>query len=206
MTDRTGVWGALERWRSSAFLIGGVLFLAIAVNFGFRVLANRGMEVDPIVPMVSMLPVLVGLLGLSPRLQDRAPWTTRAGQALILIFVAETGLLFGGLAVPSVSIPRAVHALFSATAILGAMMTVTLFAAASLRTRAYSRPVGGFLLLGAFGLFIGAVGAILFGDPGPEWLSVVVNGTFGSALVAVGYVLRDEGRTTEQSGSTDTVA
>lgn len=206
MTDRNGVWDVLERWRTSAFLIGGVLFLAIAVNFGFRVVANIGMNVDPIVPMVFLLPVFVGLLGLSPRLLERTPRVTRVGQILILILVAEAGLLLGVLVVPSASIQRATHAMISATAILGAMLTVTVYGAASLWTRAYSRPVGSFLLLAAFGLFIGVVGVVLYGDPGPEWLDILVNGTFGSSLIVVGYALRSEGTPTGQARSADTVA
>lgn len=206
MTDSTGMWEVLERWRSSAFLAAGVLFLVIGVNLGFRVAVNRGMEVNPIVPMVVMLPVFVGLLGLSPRLLDRAPRLTRVGQILILILGAEVGLLLVVVTVPSVSIQRALHALISATAILGSMLAVTLFGAASLWTRAYSRPVGGFLLLAALGLLFGIAGVILYGDPGPEWLDIIVNGIFGIALVAVGYVLRTEETQTERAESTERVA
>jgi len=205
MTDRNGVWDVLERWRSSAFLIGGVLFLAITVNLGFRVVTNVGMNVDPIVPMAFMLPVFVGLLGLSPRLLERTPRVTRVGQILILILVAEVGLLFSVLVVPSASIQRATHATISATAILGAMLTVTLFGVASLWTRAYSRLVGGFLLLAAFGLFIGVIGVVLYGDPGPEWLDILLNGTFGSSLIVVGYALRSEDVPTGQARSAEIV-
>jgi hypothetical protein len=49
---------------------------------------------------------------------------------------------------------------------------MTVFGATTLWTGAYSRRVGGFLLLAALGLLFVIVKALLFGDVGgPEWVS-----------------------------------
>jgi plastocyanin len=47
MTDSTGVWGALERWRSLALLVPGVAFLAIAISDAFIAMANTGLNLTP---------------------------------------------------------------------------------------------------------------------------------------------------------------
>ncbi len=82
-----------------------------------------------------------------------------------------------------------------------------MFGAITLRSRAYSPAVGGFLVLGAFGLYVIIGKVLLFGDiGGPEWVPVVSNGTFGLSLAAVGMLLRTEAGSTEQADPTETVA
>lgn len=206
MTDRAGVWGALERWRSVAFLATGVAFLLIAINAGLVWLANTGLNLSPLVPLGLLLLVYVGLLGLSPRLVGHAPRSGRICQVLVVVFVLEIVLAFGVFIDPS-SVPRILLALSVATAIIGAALTITVFGAISLRTGAYPRAVGGSLLLAAVGLYLLVGKVVLFGDiGGPEWLSVVHNGLFGLALTAVGALLRTEAGPTEQGESTETVA
>lgn len=203
MTGR--VWHALERWRSVAFLAAGVSFLGIGINFGIRVAANMGVDVSPLVPLSFMLLVYAGLLGVSPRLVERAPRLGRVGQALVLVLGTEIVLTLAVGLLP-VSPPRAILALVVATAMVGAALTVTLFGAVSLRTGAYARSVGGFLLLAAAGLYVGIASNILFGTISPAWISAAYNGLFGIALVAAGYVLWTEGRLSDQADSTETVA
>lgn len=206
MTDRTGVWGSLERWRWVAFLATGVAFLLITINDGLVWLANTGLNLSPLVPLGLLLLVYAGLLGLSPRLVDRAPRVGRVCQVLVVVFVLEIVLAFGVFIDPS-SVPRIVLALSVATAIVGAALTITVFGATSLWTGAYSRAVGGSLLLAAFGLYLLVGKVVLFGDiGGPEWLSVVNNGLFGLSLTAVGALLRTEVGPTEPTESTETVA
>lgn len=201
-----GVWGSLERWRSVAFLAAGVAFLAIAINAGVRMVANTGVNLSPLVHLGVMVLVYAGLLGVTPRLVKRAPRLGRVCQVLVLVFGLETVLTFGAGVLP-VSMPRPVFALTVATGIIGAALTVTVFGATSLRSRAYSRAVGGFLVLAAVGLYVTIGKVLLFGDiGGPEWVPVVSNGTFGLSLAAVGLLLRSEAGSTEQADSTETVA
>lgn len=206
MPDRTGVWGLLERWRSLVLLAPGVAFLVIAINAGFRMLANTGVNLSPLVHLGLMLLVYAGLLGLSPRLVERTPRLGRVCQVLALVFGVEIVLTFAVGILPG-SIPRPILAFTVATAMIGAALTVTVFGAASLWSQAYSRAVGGFLLLAAFGLYVGIGKVILFGDVGgPEWVPIVNNGTFGLSLTAVGLLLRTEAGPTEQTEATETAA
>lgn len=206
MTDRAGVWGSLERWRSVSFLVAGILFSAIVINDGLTALANTGMNLSPLVHLGLMLVVYAGLLGLSPRLVERAPRLGRVGQGLVVILGLEVGLTFiVGLNLGSV--PRFVFALTVATAIIGSAIAVTVFGVTSLWSQAYPRAVGGFLLLAAVGLFLLVAKVILFGDiGGPEWMAVVYNGLFAISLIAVGLLLRTKQGPTEQTESTETVA
>lgn len=206
MTERTGVWGSLERWRSVAFLAPGVAFLLIAINDGATAIANTGMNLSPLVHLGLMLLAYVGLLGLSPRLVERAPRLGRVCQVLVVVFGAEILLTFGVGIAPS-SVPRSVFALTVSTGVIGAALTMTVYGATSLWSRAYTRAVGGFLLLAAVGLYVIIAKVILFGDiGGPEWVPIVHNGTVGLSLAAIGLLLRTEGGPTEQVESTETVA
>jgi hypothetical protein len=93
------------------------------------------------------------------------------------------------------------------TSMVGAALTPTVFGAAVLQSRTYSRAVGGLLLLAAVALYAGIAETILFGSfGGLEWVSVVVNGTFGLSLAAIGGLLRTEAGPAEQADSTETVA
>lgn len=203
MTDTTGVWGSIQRWRSVAFLAAGVGFLLIAINFGVRGVANTGMAVSPTVPIAFMALVYVGLLGLSPRLVERAPRLGRGSQALVLIFGLDI-LLNLGVGLDPRAFPQPILEMLVVTVMLGSALTVTVFGAVSLWTGAYSRAVGGFLLLAAVGLYGGIAANILFGTISPAWVSAAYNGLFGISLVAVGYALRTESTPTEHRESTET--
>lgn len=204
MTDR--VWHALERWHSVAFFAAGVAFLAITINDGAKVIANTGVNLSPLVHLGLMLVVYVGLLGISPRLRARAPRMGRVCQVLVGVFGVVIVLTFGVGIFPE-SIPRSLFALTVASSIIGTALTVTVYGATTLRSHAYSRAVGGLLLLAAFGLYVLIAKVILFGDiGGPEWLPIIHNGLVGVSLTAVGARLRTENGTTEQPDSTETVA
>ena len=207
MTDRTGVWGALERWRSVAFLVPGIAFLLITVNAALVMLANTGANLSdrPLVHLGFILVALIGLLGLSPRLVERARRLGRVCQVLAITVGLEIVLTFGVGIIPP-SIPRTLFAVAVPMGVLGAALTMAVCAATTLWTRAYARPVGGFLLLAAFGLLIVIVKALLFGDVGgPQWVPVVDNGMVGFSLTAVGLLLL-RGEPAEQTESTETVA
>lgn len=205
MTDKTRLWGSLERWRSVAFLISGVAFLFIAINAVLIMVANTGMNLPPYVHLGLVLLVYAGLLGTSPRLVEQAPRLGRLCQVFVVAFGLEILLTFG-VGILSETIPRSIFAVTVATAMIGAALTVTVFGAASLRTQAYSRAVGGFLLLAAVGLYVGIGKVILFGDiGGPEWVPVLNNGLFGLSLTAVGLLLRTENEPTGLTESTETV-
>lgn len=203
MTDTSGVWGSIQRWRSVAFFIAGVGFLLIAINFGAREAANTGVAVSPIVPIAFMALVYVGLLGLSPGLVARAPRLGRVSQALVVIFGLDI-LLNLGVGIDPGAFPLPILELLVVSVMLGSALTVTVFGAVSLWTGAYSRAVGGFLLLAALGLYGGIAANILFGTISPAWVSAAYNGLFGISLVAVGYALRTKSPPTEQRESTET--
>ena len=206
MTDNTGVLGTLERWRSVAFLAPGVVFVLITINAGLILAANTGLNLSPLVHLGLMLVAYVGLLGLSPRLVERAPRLGRFCQVLVLVVGVEIVLTFGVGVIPSL-MSRSLFAVTVAMGVLGSALTMTVFGATTLWTGAYSRRVGGFLLLVALGLFFVIVKALLFGDVGgPEWITVVNNALVGLSLIAVGVLLRTESHPTEQTESTETVA
>jgi FtsH-binding integral membrane protein len=206
MTDNTGMWNSLERWRSLAFLAPGVGFLLVTINAVLILVANTGMNLSPLVHLGLVLVAYVGLLGLSPRLVERAPRLGRVCQVFVLIVGVEIVLTFAVGLLPSL-MSRPLFAVTVAMGVLGSALTMTVFGATTLWTRAYSRRVGGFLLLAAVGLSIVIVKALLFGDVGgPQWVPVVDNGIVGLSLIAVGGLLRTESEPTEQTEAVETGA
>jgi len=206
MTDNTGMWNSLERWRSLAFLAPGVGFLLVTINAVLILVANTGMNLSPLVHLGLVLVAYVGLLGLSPRLVERAPRLGRVCQVFVLIVGVEIVLTFAVGLLPSL-MSRPLFAVTVAMGVLGSALTMTVFGATTLWTRAYSRRVGGFLLLAAVGLSIVIVKALLFGDVGgPQWVPVVDNGIVGLSLIAVGGLLRMESEPTEQTQAVETGA
>jgi len=206
MTDNIGVWDSIERWRSLAFLAPGVGFLLVTINAVLILVANTGMNLSPLVHLGLVLVAYVGLLGLSPRLVERAPRLGRVCQVFVLIVGVEIVLTFAVGLLPSL-MSRPLFAVTVAMGVLGSALTMTVFGATTLWTRAYSRRVGGFLLLAALGLSIVIVKALLFGDVGgPQWVPVVDNGIVGLSLIAVGGLLRTESEPTEQTEAVETGA
>ena len=206
MTDNTGMWNSLEQWRSLAFLAPGVGFLLVTINAVLILVANTGMNLSPLVHLGLVLVAYVGLLGLSPRLVERAPRLGRVCQVFVLIVGVEIVLTFAVGLLPSL-MSRPLFAVTVAMGVLGSALTMTVFGATTLWTRAYSRRVGGFLLLAAVGLSIVIVKALLFGDVGgPQWVPVVDNGIVGLSLIAVGGLLRTESEPTEQTEAVETGA
>ena len=206
MTDNTGMWNSLEQWRSLAFLAPGVGFLLVTINAVLILVANTGMNLSPLVHLGLVLVAYVGLLGLSPRLVERAPRLGRVCQVFVLIVGVEIVLTFAVGLLPSL-MSRPLFAVTVAMGVLGSALTMTVFGATTLWTRAYSRRVGGFLLLAALGLSIVIIKALLFGDVGgPQWVPVVDNGIVGLSLIAIGGLLRTESEPTEQTQAVETGA
>ena len=205
MMNSSGLWESLERWRSVALLAPGVVFALISINSVLILVANTGMNLSPLVHLGLMLVAYVGLLGLSPHLVERAPRLGRVCQVFVLVFGLEIVLTFGVAILPSLR-SRALFAAVVAIGVLGGVLTMTVFGATTLWTRAYSRRVGGFLLLAALGLYFVIVKALLFGDVGgPEWVTILNNGLVGLSLIAVGVLIRTETDPTEQTEPTETV-
>ena len=164
------------------------------------------MNLSPLVHLGLVLVAHVGLLGLSPRLVERAPRLGRVCQVFVLIVGVEIVLTFAVGLLPSL-MSRPLFAVTVAMGVLGSALTMTVFGATTLWTRAYSRRVGGFLLLAAVGLSIVIVKALLFGDVGgPQWVPVIDNGIMGFSLIAVGGLLRTESEPTEQTQAVETGA
>lgn len=89
--DDTNLWNSLERWRETAFLVGGVMFIASAVI----TIVDIAVGVEQLRLQLGQATVgagwtagLVGLLGLYSALVDRNRWLVRAGVALTVLGIA----------------------------------------------------------------------------------------------------------------------
>ena len=126
MTDNTGMWNSLEQWRSLAFLAPGVGFLLVTINAVLILVANTGMNLSPLVHLGLVLVAYVGLLGLSPRLVERAPRLGRVCQVFVLIVGVEIVLTFAVGLLPSL-MSRPLFAVTVAMGVLGSALTMTVF-------------------------------------------------------------------------------
>lgn len=190
-------WDTLERWSATAFLIGGVIFLAdtALVANGLVAGTEPPMTLGQAFVGASWTAALVGLLGLYPRLANRSRWLVRAGAVFAVIgavtmaamavtsFGYFTGVFDGGEAGLS-----EVVMVFLPGVIVGSVLGFVSFGVACLRTDVYSRSVGALLLLlpmtVVFNLGTGFAGW----NPLPKLLGVVA--LLSLTMLTIGYLLR----------------
>lgn len=206
MPYRNTVWATLEQWTPIAFLAAGGLFALPAVASGVDALTGTEIALSPAVIFIFMLALFVGLLGLYPRLAERGSTLAKGGVGLLAVTAAITIPAVGvfmpstGLAIGEVTALAIVM-----TVAVGSTLAVTTFGVASLRTRAHSRPFGGFLLVMAAGMSLMIVAKVMYGHSTPAWVGFVVNGLVAMSSGSIGYMLRTEDIQTESTDSTGDV-
>lgn len=207
------VGSALERRSAEAFLLAGVLLLASPAHVGLELFINvplpSWMVASVILP--GLIATLVGLVGLYPRIADRAPrmasvgglFTGLAGTTLVVLL----GWILGGsvlTAASGIAIGSPPDVAFLVLAVTMTLAFVS-FGTASLRVAVPSRPVGALLL--SFALpWIGSLAATaVYGSAFPRWLTLAIYGPIPVVMLATGYGLRIESvPTARESFTVDT--
>lgn len=195
LSDRR--WESLERWRATAFLLAGVMFVVDAAIVGAVIVAvgEDVMLLGQAFIAAGWTAAFVGLLGVYPGLSDRSPWLARAAA----VFAVIGAVVFVAMAVASLvyfaGIPdgeiTAIVPFFLPGVIIGSVLGFLCIGAASLRSDVHSTTVG--VLLVALGLF--PVVNIASGIGGVESLTFTLAIVVGLALVnlAIGYLFRTGG-------------
>lgn len=174
-----------------AFLVAGGLFALLPAASVLNAVAGTEIAVSPAVIFVYLLVVFVGLLGLYPRLAELDTRLSRAGIGLLAVTTAiliPTVAMYLIWTAPPFGETGALAIVIAV--VVGSTLTVVTFGIASLRTGAYSRPVGGFLLVIAASMSLMILMMLAYGHSTPEWMGDVVNGLVATSLGSIGYVLR----------------
>lgn len=192
----------LERQSAPAFLLTGVLVLgSLVAPIVLGALTERSWVAGLVLVSLAVLTASVGLLGLYPRVNDRAPRSALAGAgAATVAGVAALGLLalVGVALVGEVLVGRSVSDPGGAFALLGLSMAggfalgLLLFGVATRRTGTPSRAVGGLLTAGGAALLVPVVVELLgpaLGVSTPPWLLFPVIGGVAVDAALIGYVL-----------------
>ena len=207
MSYDSTVWATLERWSPIAFLVAGGLFILPTAIYGFGAATGTGNVVSPAVIFVLMLVVFVGLLGLYPRLAGEGSTLALGGVGLLSATAAVIISTLAIVALPTGLTLGKPHILaIVTTVVVGSTLTLGTFGVASLRSGIHSRSVGSSLLVMAAGDFSILVAMQVYGDPTPAWVGFVVGGLFVVFLASIGYVLRTETISAENSESPGDVA
>ena len=185
--------GSLERGRSTAFLIGGLIFVADAALLVVHLASGtEPAAFGQALVGASWTAAFVGLLGFYPSLVDRSRWLSRAGA----LFAVVGGVTMAAMAATMLGYatdvlsgdPSSVAMYFLPGVFLGIVLGFGSFGLASLRTDVYSRSVGLlFLLLPTTFLF--NLGTGISGISSlPMVLGVVC--VLALTMLAIGYLLR----------------
>lgn len=197
---------SLERWRATAFLVGGVIFVADAALLASNVAAGteRFMTLGQAFVGAGWTAAFLGLLGLYPDLADRSRWPARIGAAFAVVGAVTmaamavtslgyfTGVLGGAL--------DDVVMYFLPGVFAGIVLGFGSFGVASLRTDVYSRSVGLlFLVLVLTFLFNLGSGIAGFGTL-TTVLGVVC--VLALSMLAIGYLFRTGGALARREAET----
>lgn len=203
-------WESAERWSATAFLAAGALLLGFAVNRGVD--AFTAMSASPAVELTSgllgLLASVAGLLGLYPRLHDRAPRLSLGGVASLVLAVVGILGVVGWLALAGPpeaegDVPGALTLVFVASVLLIALGFV-LFAAASLRTGVPSPTVGRLLLVPVVVWVWHYSVLAVYGSS--SLFSFTDYTVISVAFLAVGYLLRSEAVSADSVATADSTA
>jgi len=189
----TQQWKSLERWRGTAFLVGGTIFLLDTGLLAYYVTAGT----EPAafgqgLVGASWTAAFVGLLGVYPALAERSRWLARIGAVFAVVgavtMAAMAVTAFGYAAGVLGGDMSAVATLFLPTVFLGVVLGFGSFGVATLRTDVLAPRIGVlFLVLPATFLFNVGTGIAGF-NPLVKVLGVVVVLTL--SMLAIGYLLR----------------
>lgn len=201
--SRSGIlpWETFERWCVKLVFLGAVLLAGAAVIVFYDVVQGTELRLPlgQVFVGSGWAIVLLGLLGLYPRLADRRPWLARVSAFFAGVGVygyAVMAVIFAaGVAGLPESIAASYEPVFFPAVLAGTFLAFPLFAVAGLLTGAYSR--GTSILLGAPPVIF--VVNVLTGPSAESIFGVVV------ALIVVfgmiGYQLQRGGVTTDQTHS-----
>lgn len=204
-------WESLERWRATAFLVGGLLIAINAAIVATGIVTNSEQVIvllGEAVNAAGWTAALVGLLGLYPNAADRSRWLARIGAGCaaigvvvftilsVLSFVYYLELVEGTL--------QSLVPLILPGVIIGSVLAFLSFSVVSLRTDAHPRSVGILLLLPAL-IVVVNIGSGIAGIASSTFLLGVVSG-LALVMLAIGYRLRTgpepTGRTEPAAGPT----
>lgn len=204
--------GSLERWGPTLFLLAGAVhFLLLVVG---RVVQFTAVSIPrtaywPLFPLAVALS-LGGLVGLYPRLAERARWSAIIGGGFGLVGGIA---LIGGLGTLFVASPPGPYpgnlGVLGAPFFLGLLAfvpAVGLYGLSGLRTGLLSRRVGALLVMVGLLQLVELFGAeVLFSSAGTAAPSdfyvlfeLAVYGVIATAMVTIGYSLRHDATLTER--------
>lgn len=209
-TNSTQWWHSLERWRATAFLLGGVIFVVDTALVAMHLVqGTEPAAFGQALVGASWTAAFFGLLGFYPSLVDRSRWPARIAAVFAVIgglaMAAMAVTMFGHASGVLSGTPRGLVKYFLPPVFLGIVLGFGLFGVVSLRTDVYSRRVGLlFLLLPVTFLFNLGTGIAGF-NPLPKILGVVA--VLSLTMLSIGYLLRTGGaladRTAAEAASAD---
>jgi len=195
-------WKTLERWRTTAFLIAGGIFVADAALLAMDIASGTepGAFGQALVG-AGWTAAFVGLLGFRRGLSEGSRRLVRVGTVFAVVggvtMAAMTATMLGYAAGAVGGEPSGV-VYFLPGVFLGIVLGFGSFGAASLRTDVYSRRVGLlFLLLPVTFLFNLGTGMAGF-NPLPKVLGVVC--VLALAMLSIGYLLRTGSALADREG------
>lgn len=191
-------WEWIAGWCATAFLAAGGLLLATAVVEALSAVTSTSPPgiATGVTGFSGVSLTYVGLLGVYPRVIDRAPRFARAGVAfvtlpVVAIFVLTVWGVVGhktsAVPVPIAVIPIGV--VFMAAFLLFVLGT-TFFGVASLRGDRLPRTVGRLLVALAATWVVPLVAGLAYGTRFPVWFDVAHFGVLSLITGAIGYRLR----------------
>ena len=197
VTNNTKLWETLERRRSTAFLIAGLMFAVDAAIIAAVVgpLGEQYMQLGQAFIAAGWTAGFVGLLGVFPGLADRSRRLAQAGAVLVgiglLVFVSMgiVSLAYFSNAL-SGDLDTLVTILFPGI-IIGSVLGFVTFGAATLRTGVHPRSVG--VLFVVMGL-IPVVNIIRYTIVGIQsrTATLVIVVALTLVTLSIGYLLRVE--------------
>jgi hypothetical protein len=196
-TNDRGLWGSLERRRSTAFLIAGLMFAVDAAIIAAVIgqLGEQYMQLGQAFIAAGWTAGFVGLLGVFPGLADRSRRLAQAGA----VFVGIGLLVFVSMGIVSLAyfsnalsgdLDTLVTILFPGI-IIGSVLGFVTFGAATLRTGVHARSVG--VLFVVMGL-IPVVNIIRYTIVGIQsrTATLVIVVALTLVTLSIGYLLRVE--------------
>ncbi|MEF8842061.1 MAG: hypothetical protein V5A62_10615 [Haloarculaceae archaeon] len=205
-------WERLERWRATAFLLGGAVFAVdVALVASHVASGTEPTAFGQALVGTAWTASFVGLLGMYPSLSDRSRWPARIGAICAVIgglTMAVMALVSLGYATGILSGELSEVAMFFLPGVaIGTVLGFGSFGVASLRTDIYSRSVGGLFLLLVL-TFLFNIGSSI---AGVATMSTVLGVVVVLALskLTLGYLFRTEDALADREGtgaSSDSVA
>lgn len=207
MSQLGTVWDVLEGWSARLFLVGGVLLLIQTIGDVLTLTMDVGLEALAFATFLGLILSYIGLLGLYPRVADRAPYLSRGGLALVLVPVILLVVLSVGLAVSSgPPFSESVGEVLFTSIFVGFALGIVLFGVAVFQTRTPSRAVGIALFGFAAGWFILLGASVVYGFPISDRLTFISDGILAISLLATGWLLYTGVTPSNRPEATDSIS